>query len=921
MLPTGTVTFVFTDLEGSTRLWEQYPEVMQPALRRHDSIIGDAIARHGGIVLRMTGDGMTSAFASARDAVAAALDAQRSLVSEPWGETGPLLVRIGVHTDEAVVHDGEYLSPPLNRCSRLMSTAHGGQVVVSNTTEALVRGHLPTDAQLADLGPHRLRDLAEPLHVFQLAHPELESAFPPLRSLDTFAGNLPSQTTSFVGREEEQARVTDALDEARLVTVTGTGGVGKTRLALQVAAELLPEFPNGSWLCELAVASDGESMLQAVATTLRVTPSVDRTLKESILDNLRSRNALVVLDNCEHLLDAVGELAEAIVRSSPRVRVLATSREALDVPGEHVIRLRSLPIPDASNAESIAHNSAAQLFIERARAAEAGFSLTSDDDAHAVAEICRRLDGIPLAIELAAARVVTMSPAEIAGLLDERFRLLAGGRRATVERHQTLRATVEWSYALLTERERLVFDRLGVFPGSFDGEGARAVAGEGLDDWDVREALAGLVAKSMLLADRVPEGTRYQVLETLRHFAREQLDDEGETDSRRRVHARHYTEFTEAVADQMYGREEVAARQRLRRDVDNVRAAVMWALDSPSADDAELAVRIVAALGQQALAEPSLGVGAWAEHAVASAEHSTRDQRAVVFATASCNARARGDQNTASRLAREALRDGLGNECRHPILVYTARLMTVPNEEAAAVLADARRVLDGLAAAAPDFPRWREEEQKLLSLNASVAFGNGDIAAARTAADEHAAIARDLESGTALAMSAFLRGSTRLRDQPEVALAALEESIELTRAGAGGPAYGTALSLMARLRLHAGDVAGARANLFEAVEYARSVQRSLLTIVLDQGAEFVASLGHAHAVPVLVGAAESRHTTTGIVSWTLQDTPTRSAWLDPVRAELGSTRFDAAAARGATMSDDEAIAYLVDSLDSLIPAD
>ena len=258
---------------------------------------------------------------------------------------------MGVHTDEAVVYDGEYLSPPLNRASRLMSAAHGGQVVVSNTTEALVRRNLPTDTQLMDLGPHRLRDLAEPCACSNSHIPELDSVFPPLRSLDTFAGNLPSQTTSFVGREQEQERLTDALEEARLVTVTGTGGVGKTRLALQVAAELLAEFPDGAWLCELAVASDRDSMLQAVATTLRIGPGVERTLEASILENLRSRSVLVVLDNCEHLLDAVSDLAGAIVRGAPAVRILATSREALDVPGEHVIRLRSLPLPDTAEVD------------------------------------------------------------------------------------------------------------------------------------------------------------------------------------------------------------------------------------------------------------------------------------------------------------------------------------------------------------------------------------------------------------------------------------------------------------------------------------------------------------------------------------------------------------------------------------------
>src|SRR5262245_505981 len=540
-LPTGTVTFMLTDLEGSTRLWEERPAPMEQALVVHDEILRESVASHRGAVVDHGGDGMCVVFASASDAVAAGLEFLLNIAASADAETAGLLPRVALHAAEGVLRaDGRYVNQPLNRCARLLAAGHGGQVLVSESVEPLVRGALPPDAGLVDLGAQRLRDLVAPMGVFQVTHPDLRRQFPPLRSVDAFPGNLPVQLTSFVGRDAELAGIGKALDEWRMVTLTGVGGVGKSRLAVQVAAEVLPRFRDGAWLCELAVADDEDTMGQVVAAELGVSQRAGMSLAESVSDYLRPKELLLVLDNCEQLLGPASDFAEQVLRKCPGVRILATSREGLGVAGEHVWPLRSLPVPNTAGTD-IASSDAVILFIERAQAARASFALDVSNAA-AVAEICRRLDGIPLAIELAAARMVSMTASEIRGLLDERFRLLTGGRRKSVERHQTLRATVDWSYSLLSEQERIVFDRLAVFAGGFDARAAQAVVtGDGVEAWDVLEALGELVAKSMIVAeDTAGDTTRYQMLETLGQYARERLDEHGDTDHWRHRHAEYF---------------------------------------------------------------------------------------------------------------------------------------------------------------------------------------------------------------------------------------------------------------------------------------------------------------------------------------------------------------------------------------------
>ncbi len=478
-LPSGTVTFLFSDIEGSTRLWEEHPDAMRDALARHDEIMRSAVAAHDGVVVKTTGDGVHAAFSTAVGGVAAAIDAQISISSAPWDGIDGLKIRIGLHTGEAEIRDGDYYGTALNRAARLMSVAHGDQIVVSQVTAGLVRDAFADDVELVDLGEHRLRDLPTPIQVFQVRHPELPSEFPRLRSVQATLGNLPSQLTSFVGRDDEVLTLADAVRHAPLVTLTGTGGVGKTRLAVHVAGEVAVDFADGAWVCELAAADDELLMAQVIANTLDCRQRPGLSLVDSIVEFLRVRKLLLVLDNCEHLLDDAGDLAAAIIRTCPDVKVLATSREALEVEGERVVRVKSLQ-----------EDAAVRMFDDRSRDAGVTTEWTSEQRA-AIAEVCRRVDGIPLAIELAAARVEAMSPVEIATHLDERFRVLTGKRRGRVERQQTLRATVDWSYQLLEPEQRTVFDRLGIFSGSFDAEAASAVVSDDvLDPWHVRDAVA-----------------------------------------------------------------------------------------------------------------------------------------------------------------------------------------------------------------------------------------------------------------------------------------------------------------------------------------------------------------------------------------------------------------------------------------------
>ena len=582
-IPTGTVTFLFTDIEGSTRLWEQHPEAMKPVLARHDAILRRAVAANEGYVVKATGDGCHAAFQTAACAVAATLSAQQALQAEAWDEIQPhaLRVRMGVHTGEAEARAGDYYGSAVNRAARLMSVGYGGQVLVSAATATLVRELLPIGASLLDLGEHRLKDLVAPEHIYQLSHPAVPSSFPALKSLEAYPNNLPVQLTSFIGRSHEIEEAKRLLASARLVTLTGSGGTGKTRLALHVAAEVLTAFPDGVWLIELAPVSDPNLVAYALAGVLELRGAPGMPVLDLVASYLRSRRLLLILDNCEHLIDACARLAEHLLRTCPSLTILASSREALGIAGEVSYRVPSLSLPVLEDAslDKVACAEAVQLYTERAAAANPRFALTPAN-ASSVAQICQRLDGIPLALELAAARSKLFSAEQIATRLDDRFRLLTGGSRTAVPRQQTLRAMIDWSYELLSEPERALLRRLSVFAGGWTFEAADAVCA----DLDVLSLLEQLVNKSMVGMDEIHGQARYHMLETIRQYAREKLLEAGEGAAVRDRHFEYYLKLSEEAEPGLRGDQAFEWLDRLARDLDNFRAAVEWAQEARAED-------------------------------------------------------------------------------------------------------------------------------------------------------------------------------------------------------------------------------------------------------------------------------------------------------------------------------------------------
>jgi predicted ATPase/class 3 adenylate cyclase len=589
-LPTGTVTYLFTDVEGSTRLWEQHPAAMRQALARHDVLIEELVARHGGVVVRPRGEGDSrfAVFARATDAVAAAAAVQQALCAEPWPAEAPVRVRLALHTGEADLREGDYYGGAVNRCARLRAIAHGGQALLSQATHDLVRDALPAGILVRDLGLHRLADLQRAEQVYQLLPEGMPADFPPLRSLEAIPNNLPLQLTSFVGREREMAEVRGLQGGTRLLTLTGTGGTGKTRLALQVVADLLQRYPQGVWLVELAAIADPALVPLAVATALGLREEAGQPATATLVAALRPRHLLLVLDNCEHVLDACAALAEALVRACPHVHILATSREALGLGGETAWRVPSLALPDVQHLpapEELLQVEAVRLFVERARTAQPLFTVTAKQ-ASAVAQVCRRLDGIPLALELAAARLRGLSIDELATRLDQRFRLLTGGSRTALPRQQTLQAAVDWSYSLLSAPEQTLFTRLAVFTGGFTLEAAEAVcAGGPVPAEEVLDLVLRLVDKSLVAVEGESAGrTRYRLLETLRQYGRERLVARGEAEALYHRHFAHYRDMAEQVA-LIFREMQQAVLGRLEAEHENLRQALGWALDLGEAQE------------------------------------------------------------------------------------------------------------------------------------------------------------------------------------------------------------------------------------------------------------------------------------------------------------------------------------------------
>jgi predicted ATPase/class 3 adenylate cyclase len=613
-LPTGTVTFIFTDIEGSTKLAQEHSDELRALLARHKEILKQAIESHNGYIFQIVGDSFSAAFDTALNALKAASEAQRLLHHEEWSPA-PIRVRMGIHTGAAQIAEDSSIEGPyagyatLAMTQRIMSAAYGGQILLSQTTRDLLGKQLPLDISLLDMGEHHLKDLLQPIHLFQVVTVDLPTTFPPLKTVESFPHNLPVQLTSFIGRERELAEVKQLLSNTRLLTFIGPGGTGKTRLSLQTAQEMLSSFTDGVWLVELAPLADPSLIPQTIAAIFGLREFPNLPLLQIVTDYLRAKQLLLILDNCEHLIESCAKLSHHLLQSCPQLKIIASSREALGIAGETAYRVPSLSLPDQAQVtrEAVMESESVRLFMERASAANPKFHLT-EENASDVAQICHRLDGIPLALELAAARTAVFSPGQIAARLNDRFRLLTGGSRTALERHQTLRALIDWSYDLLSNEERTLLRYLSVFAGGWTFEAAESVCsaslsqlgsptgvlregvrGEGLD---VLNLLTQLINKSLVIVDERVDGTRYHLLETIRQYARDKLLEAGESEKIRTQHLNFFLEFAEKAETYMNGRHEMEWQDLLDSEYDNLRTALEWGMEN----DVEKAMRLGGAL-------------------------------------------------------------------------------------------------------------------------------------------------------------------------------------------------------------------------------------------------------------------------------------------------------------------------------------
>jgi predicted ATPase/class 3 adenylate cyclase len=924
-------TFLFTDIEGSTRLWEEHAAGMGAALAEHDRILRTAIGARGGTVIKTTGDGILARFDDPVAAVEAGLDGQRALQGATWGETGPLRVRMALHSGEAEERDGDYFGPALNRVARILAIAYGNQIVCSAVAAVLAGERLPPSIELVDLGSHRLRDIDRPEQVYQVVVDDLPRTFPPLRSLSTRRSNLPVQLTSFVGRGREVAEVATLLDRHRLVTLIGTGGTGKTRLMLEAADRLLDRFPDGVWLAELAPLGDPSQIPSEVARALGAPETPGVPALETVTAFLADKELLLLLDNAEHLVDGTARFAERLLAIAPGLRILTTSREALAVAGEAVLQLQSLSCPaighrsavadDPVDLDAAASTEAVKLFAERAASVDPAFTL-SESNVASVGEICRRLDGIPLAIELAAARVSVMSPDDIATRLGDRFRLLTGGRRTAVPRQQTLHALIDWSWDLLTDEDRRLLRRLAVFTGGWTVPLAARIVGdedEGIDALDLVDGLTRLIDRSLVLVDR--DAMRYRMLETIRQYAREKLVAAGEASAVADRHLAVYAALAIESERPSRGPALIDWIDRLDAELDNLGSALEWALEA----DPWTAVRMATGL-----------LPYWAVR-VMSEDNDARLVAAVEFARADVMGRADADPAElalAARLIGEAARlwamSGRGN-VGYPWAVDATQIAERSGDPEARLAA-----LAGLTIATVFTGR---------------AGPNG--AEANRLFDEGSALAEELGEWWVLALSAGFAGATISTFDPEAGKALLRRGLDAARrsgspyviAGvsmAQGRALGrrgetdgavTAFGVAIQRFTEVGDermVLASRSDLSHALRrggrldealaiyhetipgWVRLGNRGAVANQLENVAYLCMERGSNERAVRLLGAADAIREAAD-ARMAFDEEPEYAASLDRLRAAVGEAAFDAAWSAGRAMPQAEAVAFALGS--------
>ncbi|MBC7805836.1 MAG: tetratricopeptide repeat protein [Akkermansiaceae bacterium] len=868
-LPTGTVTFLFTDMEGSTRLWDRDPDGMRVALAAHDRLIRAAIEAQGGVIFKTIGDAFCAAFTVARDAVEAAIEAQRMLRREcPLVHGDHVRVRMAIHSGTAERQGDDYFGSSLNRVARIVGVANGGQIILSLSAEELCRDALDDATTIRPLGSHRLKDLSRPEQLFQICHPDLPDLFAPIRSLAATPNNLPEQLTSFIGREAEIARVRELLSAARLVTLVGTGGCGKTRLSLQVAADVLERYPDGVYFAELAPVADGTRIAQVVAGAVGVREEGGTSITDTLTHAMHDCKTLLILDNCEHLVADCARLADTLLRACPRLTILASSREPLAIHGETVCRVPNLSLPEpgvTATAQTVSQYEAVRLFVERASAVLPSFAVTNQS-ASAVAQICYRLDGIPLAIELAAARVRTLSVNEIAPRLSDRFHLLTGGSRTALRRQQTLRGLIDWSYDLLTAEEKVLIARLSVFPESFTLTSVEAVcSGEELDTYSVMDALTSLVDKSLALWDDGAEnGGRYRLLQTVREYARQRLEERGETDLLARRHVGYYAALAEPWAERAERDLNVIAILPLYLpEQQNIRHALHYLREQFTNGNTEAAQTLFPLLRSYACAWGFLGqyeeADAWLPLVTLAAEanvpgeavikaidallsrigfmHETRRNASAAGAVYETLLRLRERQQSETDVAKAHLKIGDAHSMAGQFADALSRY-----EQGLALLETADDVLGAVwamekiaylyfqlqsdnAAARHWFQRGLDRlphSAMLLDGLGMVAAFEGDFDRARGFHERALAIRRDAKNDALVATSLNMCG-TAARERGDFAEAMRwhREAIAIQKPFAAGFAYAHSLGLLALAALGTGDTRVARTALEESLGMAR----------------------------------------------------------------------------------------------------
>ena len=868
-LPDGTVTFLFTDIEGSTTLLRRLGDQYTEALDACRGILRTATNENDGREVGTVGDAFFAAFPRASAALRAAVEAQREITAHGWPAGASIRMRIGLHTGEPLSADLGYVGMVVHRAARICAVGHGGQIVVSRVTRDLVEDDLPPGVTLQDLGQHRLRDLAHPQHLFQVVAAGLPREFPPLRSLDARRNNLPLQLTSFIGREREKAEVRELLLTSRLLTLTGAGGAGKTRLALQVAAEVLEEFPDGVWFVDLATLSDPALVAHAVAKVLHVTEQPGRPIEDTLADALRDKHLLLLLDNCEHLVEKCAYLSEAFLRACPQIRILATSREALGVAGETAWRTPSLSVPAGKGdltVERLSESEAARLFIERAVASRPGLRV-GGRDGEAVLQICQRLDGIPLAIELAAALVGVLAVVQIAARLGDRFNLLTGGSRTALARHQTLAATMDWSYQLLSKAERTLLRRLSVFAGGWTLDAAEAVcSGDGIERTDVLALQVQLAAKSLVVVEGQNGEARYRLLETIRQYARDRLLEAGEGTTARRRHRDWYLAMAEQAQPELRGQKQAAWLERLETEHDNLRGALEWSsIDEGSAEEG---LRLAGALWMFWHVHGHFTEGrGWLQSMLAGSPGASPTARAKALAGAGFLAYRQGDYDGATALFDESL----------PLF----------------------RALEDSSGTA-----------HALQTLGQIAVARGEFERAKTVLTESLAWCRQAGDRRVMAMALNTIGEVaRCQEDYAAARSSYEASLALRREV--GDRRGLVLSLgnLGHVALNEGDPRGAAALFREALVLAHELTYKLAIAEYLSGLGGVAMAdGQPARAARLLGASESL---LGVLAAPLSppDATEYERSKAAARAALDERAFETAWAEGRAMSWESAVEY------------